>query len=63
MAGLAVACGGAAAAMGRDPFALALTPDRYFLAGGRALGACSGVAVLAEHGPQRLPEPGRSSVA
>src|ERR1700733_6754744 len=25
--------------------------------------ACSGVAVLAEHGPQRLPKPGRSSVA
>jgi hypothetical protein len=28
-----------------------------------SLGACSGVAVLAEHGPQRSPEPGRSSVA
>jgi hypothetical protein len=26
-------------------------------------GACSGVAVLAEQGPQRLPEAGRSSVA
>ena len=28
-----------------------------------SLGACSGVAVVAEHGPQRLSKSGRSSVA